>query len=146
VNGRAGARTLPDALARWLAAPHAVAPDGWEAVPPDDALRCHPDLVERLASLGRARRDVRRTFVAGCPVLHHPAGPPFAAAFGTAGLVVRTRERLGALDPGVTTTGLDDAWRDLDPWAADVTFTRATDLLRDALARAYDAIGGGGNG
>ncbi|HEX5615053.1 MAG TPA: hypothetical protein VFZ83_07830 [Acidimicrobiia bacterium] len=133
-------RVLPPALAEWLTREHSVAPDGWCAEPPLEDLHCHPDLVERVATLARTLRDVRRTFVDGCPVLHHPSGPPFAAAFGTSGLVVRTAERLGALDPGWRTTGLDASWRDVDPWAADVTFTRATTLLRDAFRRAYDGV------
>ena len=133
-------RALPPALLEWLTRDHTVAPETWAAEPPLAELRCHPDLVERVATLGRALRDVRRTFVAGCPVLHHPSGPPFAAAFGTSGLVVRTTERLGALDPGTRTTGLDPSWCDFDPWAPDVTFTRSTTMLREAFGRAYDAV------
>ena len=129
-------RALPPALLEWLTRDHTVAPDSWAAEPPLEELHCHPDLVERLAELGRALRDVRRTFVGGCPVLHHPHGAPFAAAFGTSGMVVRTHERLGVLDPRVRTTDLPDGWSDVDPWAVDVAFTRATTLLRDTLHRA----------
>ena len=132
--------SLLPTLLTWLDRDHPVAPDAWDPDPPLEDLRCHPDLVERVAALGRALPDVRRTFVAGCPVLHHPSGPPFAAAFGTSGLVVRTTERLGSLDPGTRTTGLDPSWCDFDPWAPDVTFTRSTTLLREAFGRAYDAV------
>jgi hypothetical protein len=131
-------RTLPAALQEWLGREHPSAPDGWGPEPAIDALRCHPDLVERLAGLARALPDARRTFVAGCPVVHHPAGPAIAAAAGTSTLIVRCGGAPGILDPGLRTAGLDDAWCDLDPWAADVTFTRSTDLLRDALRRAYE--------
>src|SRR5262249_44103029 len=108
--------------------------------PPIEVLRCHPDLVERLTTIARPERGVRRVFVGGCPVVHHPAGPPIAAAWGTSALVVRAGGVAGTLDPGVRTEGLDDPWLDLDPWPADVLFRRGTELLRDAVARAYRAV------
>jgi pimeloyl-ACP methyl ester carboxylesterase len=98
----------------------------------------HPDLVERLASLARPLRSARRAFIGGCPVIHHPAGPPIAAACGTHILVVRTGEPAGPLEPETRTVGLGADWTDLDPWAADVAFSRSTDLLRRALAHAYE--------
>lgn len=133
-----GTRELPPDLHAWLAASHASAPDGWAADPPVEQLGCHPDLVERLTSVARPLDGVGRVFVAGCPVVHHPAGPPIACAFGTSGLLARAGGSAGPLDPGVRTAGLDDDWLDLDPWPADVLFRRGTDLLRDALARAYN--------
>jgi hypothetical protein len=130
-------------LLAWLAADHAVAPDAWEADPPLEELRCHPDLVERFASLVRPMRP-RVTFVAGCPVAHHPSGPPFAAAFGTRVLVARD----AAASPLVAAPALDDlppGWAPLEPWPSDVAFAKGTDLLRAALARAFDCAGAGGS-
>jgi hypothetical protein len=135
-------RALPEALQDWLSRDHPSAPDAWEPEPELSTLRCHPDLVERLASLARALPGARRMFVAGCPVVHHPAGPAIAAAAGTSTLVVRCGTAPGVLDPGWRTEGLGAPWRDLDPWAADVTFTRSTELLRDALRRAYELASG----
>ena len=100
-------------------------------------LRCHPDLVERLSSAARPLRSARRAFVDGCPVIVHPLGTPIAAASGTDILVMRTGEPAGALSTESNTLGLGPDWTDLDPWAIDVTFLRATELLRNALARAY---------
>lgn len=120
---------IPDELRAWLTRPHDVAPDEWKPDPPE--IRCDPRLVERLASLARPLRP-RRVFVAGCPVIHHPAGPPVAAAFGTSELLVRGEvpELLDAEDTGM-------GWVILDAWPPDVGFARGTDLLRQVLARAF---------
>jgi hypothetical protein len=128
---------MPGDVRSWLAAQHAAAPEGWAPDPPVTELQCHPELVERLATLVRPLRP-RRTFVGGCPVIHHPAGSPFAAAWGTSALVARLSERPALIVAAVDTTGLDPAWVGLDPWPVDVAFARGTDLLRQALARAYD--------
>ena len=133
----AGMASMPEELRAWITAEHAAAPEGWEPDPPLGSLRCHPDLVERVAALVRPLRP-RRAFVGGCPVIHHPAGQPFAAAWGTSALVARLDERPALILATPETIGLDRAWVDLDPWPVDVAFARGTDLLRQALARAYD--------
>jgi hypothetical protein len=115
---------IPAGLDEWLRRTHEVAPEGWEDDLPLDDLRCHPDLVERLASLVRPLR-ARRVFVAGCPVIHHPSGPPFAAAYGTSSLLIRE----------------DDEWIEVDPYPPDVTFLRGTDELRHRLSRASEVVG-----
>jgi hypothetical protein len=132
-------RELPRDVAEWLAARAAPPPVGWAPDPPVESLACHPDLVERLASSARPLRGVRRTFVAGCPVVHHPNGDAIACAWGTNALVVRAGGVAGPLDAGVRTEGLGADWLDVDPWPTDVLFRRATDLLRDIVRRAYDA-------
>jgi hypothetical protein len=129
--------SVPDELRAWIAADHPAAPDGWEPDPPVTELACQPELVERLASLVRPLRP-RRIFVGGCPVIHHPCGPPFAAAWGTRALVARLDERAPLIAASDETAGLAPAWVALEPWPVDVAFSRGTDLLRQALARAYE--------
>jgi hypothetical protein len=113
--------------------------DGWEPEPPLAALRCRPDLVARLSEVSRSIGAVRRVFVDGCPVIHHPQGRAIAAAAETAWLVVRSARPPGALatteDP---LAGLGPEWTMLDPWAADVALSRTIDLLRAHVARAYE--------
>jgi hypothetical protein len=111
--------------------------DEWSRDLPIEQLRCHPDLVERLTQIARPVRGTRRVWIDGCPVVHHASGAPIACATGTNRLVVRSAQPAGALVPRWHTPGLDPAWRDLDPWAADVAFARTLELLRMHLRRAY---------
>jgi hypothetical protein len=119
-------------LRAWLTRDHEVAPDGWADDPPAAELRCDPALVERLATLARPLRP-RRTFVDGCPVVHHRDGPPFAAAWGTGSLVLRATGLPAVLAPSPAL----DGWVRVDPWPGDVAFTRGTDALRRAVVLAY---------
>jgi hypothetical protein len=128
---------LSDTLREWLGRDDHVV-DGWGDELPLGQLHCHPDLVERLTQIARPVRGACRVFVDGCPVVHHAAGAPIACATGTSRLVVRSAEPAGALASRWTTPGLPAAWVDLDPWAADVTFARALDLLRAQVRRAYE--------
>jgi hypothetical protein len=113
--------------------------DGWEPTPSVDALRCHPDLVVRLSEVSRSIGDVRRVFVEGCPVIHHPHGRAIAAASGKAWLTVRSALPAGALaTTEAPLAGLGPEWKMLDPWAADVALSRTVDLLRAHIARAYE--------
>jgi hypothetical protein len=123
----------------WLTRRHPPEP-GWEPEPPLEELRCHPDLVARLAEVARPIGAARRRFVAGCPVIEHPNGQPIAAAAGTGWLAARSGLPAGALacaQPGPHS--LEGDWVELDPWAPDAAFAHATDLLRAHIARAYDA-------
>jgi hypothetical protein len=133
-------RDIPHVLRDWLTAQHDVAPAGWEPDPPAELLACSDELVERLASVARPLRSARRAFVAGCPVIHHPDGPPIACAWNSDALVVRAGGVAGPLDAGVRTEGLGAEWIDVDPWPPDVLFRRGTDALRDVVRRAYDAV------
>lgn len=135
---------LAPALIDWLGrADHEPGRD-WAPDPPLTELRCHPDLVARLAEVARsvgrsAVGAVGRRFVAGCPVIHHHQGRPIAAAAGTDWLVVRSALPAGALARAASLeSGLDPDWVELDPWAVDVAFARSTDLLRAHVARAYE--------
>lgn len=128
------------ALVAWLtgADAHEPAP-GWEADPPPEELRCDPALVARLAEAARPIRGVRRRFVAGSPVIETPRSRAIAAAAGPAWLVVRSDLPAGALNVDASTvTALGPEWLELNPWAENVAFARALDLLRAHLARAYD--------
>ena len=125
-------------LSAWLLEEHAPVP-GWEPEPPAANVRCDPKLVRRLSEVARPSGDVGRRFVDGYPVIHHPRGQPIATAAGTAWMAVRSDLPAGALAiaraylPDLTRHG----WVELDPWAANSAFARATDLLRAHLARAY---------
>ena len=68
---------------------------------------CTPELAERLAVFTRACRGARLEWVVGCPVAVHPSGRAFAAAYGTAGLLVATAEPPGALTPKDADPGPD---------------------------------------
>lgn len=102
---------------------------------------CAPDLAERFASWVRACRGATVEWVAGCPIARHPSGRAFAVAYGTAGLLVADDEPAGALTPADGDPGPGPPWTALDPDAADVTFTRARDLLRIRIQRAYIRAG-----
>lgn len=127
-------------LVAWLTADgHEVA--GWESEPPAGELRCAGALIARLSEAGRsAERSIARAWVDGCPVLHHPDGAPLAYAWGDGALVARSGQPAGALTPATasTTSALDGAWVDLDPWATDTSFARTTELLRMHVRRAYE--------
>jgi hypothetical protein len=127
------------ALVEWLTgADHEPAP-GWEADPPPEELGCDPALIARLAEAARPIRGVRRRFVVGSPVIEHPRGRAIAAAAGSAWLAVRSDLPAGALHVDApTVTALGPEWLELNPWAENVAFARAPDLLRAHLARAYD--------
>ena len=101
-------------------------------------MSCTPALAERFATLTRACRGATTEWVADCPVALDPAGRPFAAAYGSAILLVASAEPAGALAPAVVDPAPGPPWTALDAWAADVTFARATDLLRNRVVRALD--------
>ncbi len=124
-------------LLTWLVASAHVPVLDWAPDPPIGELRCHPDLVARLAEIARPVRDTRRVFVAGCPVITHPNGMPIAAAAGTSWLAVRSGESAGDLASRRQAPSLESPWVELDPFASDVTFARTTDLLRGHVARAF---------
>jgi hypothetical protein len=136
---------LPAPLREWLEQDHHDVREGGPAEADGRPPECDPELVERVSQLVRPLRGTRRTFVAGCPVFHHPSGPPFAAAFGRSHVVVRGRVApLGA--PAAPVRGLPAGWTELDPEPDDVGFARGRELARTALAQAYDAAGAAAGG
>jgi hypothetical protein len=116
--------SLEPALDAWLARTDHEPVTGWAPEPPIEELHCHPDLIERVALVARPITGTVRVFVAGCPVIHHPSGPPIAAASGTAWFVVREH----------------GDWAELDPWQPDVALTRGIDLLRIRVAAAFARV------
>ena len=106
-----------------------------------DGTPCAPELAERFATWVRACRGATVEWADGCPVAVHPSGRRFAAAYGTAGLLVADEEPAGALTPADGSSGPGPPWTALDAGAADVTFTRARDLLRIRIQRAYARAG-----
>ena len=93
-------------------------------MPHINVLHCHPDLIKRLSLVAHPIPGAVRVFVAGCPVIHHPSGPPIAAASGTSWLTVREH----------------DSWIRLDPWQTDIALARGIDLLRARIASAYREV------
>jgi hypothetical protein len=81
--------------------------------------------VARVSEIARPIPGAVRLFVIGCPVIHHPTGPPVAAASGTAWFVVRD----------------GDDWTELDPWQPGIALARGIDVLRERVARAFTAAG-----
>ncbi len=130
---------IDTALRAWITDPASTAV-GWAPEPPTDELRCHRDLITRLAEVARPVDGTARVFVAGCPVVHAECGPAIAAASGRSWLAVASGRPAGDLAPRSRfSSGLPAGWVDLEPWAQDVAFARAIDLLRahvvDALRR-----------
>ena len=124
-------------LIAWLTRADHEPVSGWAPEPRGDALHCDHELVARLSEIARPVAGTARVFVAGCPVVHHPAGPPIAAAAGARTLVVRSDRPAGALAADEV-TALGPGWRALDPWSTDIAFAKATDLLRGHIAHAYE--------
>ena len=105
-------------------------------IPPSKS--CGAILIGRAARVAlRPLREAWRTFVGGCPVIHHPGGPAIAAVCGTHTLVALTVSRR-------------DPWRRIRTRWVSVRSgrisirgrptsrsSRSTDLLRRAIARAY---------
>jgi hypothetical protein len=115
---------------------------GWEADPPIGELHCHPDLVARLAEVARPLAGTARVFVAGCPVVHAAGGPPIAAASGRAWVAVASGRAAGSLASRAPhNSWLPTGWVELDPWAPDVAFARAIDLLRAHVVDALHRVG-----
>ncbi len=134
---------LDASLLAWCARDdHAVA--GWEPEPALDALRCHPDLVARVAAVCRPVAGTARVFVAGCPVIHHHNGRPIAVAAGTRWFAARSDRPVGALASPSPAGVPGPDWVELDPWSADIAFAKSTDLLRAHVQRAYDLAGAHG--
>jgi hypothetical protein len=134
---------LDPTLLAWLTRPDHEPIAGWAPEPPLDDLRCHPDLIARVAEVARPVRGTARTFVAGCPVIHHSAGRPIAAAAGTRWFAVRSAEPAGALRVAEPRADLGAEWVELDPWASDMSFAKALDLLRRHVSVAFSLAEGG---
>lgn len=94
-------------------------------------LRCHPDLCERLRTLGDDLPSARFRYVCGFPILVHDNGTVFAVAAGSTWMALRLPDGgHGAVErTRWGTRGLGADWVDADPW---LTHTTARDGLRRA--------------
>jgi hypothetical protein len=115
-------------LRAWLIARHEDPPDAGVSEREPDAA------AERLVASTRGLRP-RRAEIAGFVVLHHPSGPPFAAACNGR-LLVYASAVPGTLD--ATPVADLPGWVAVDPFPPDVAFTRGTDALRAVLTRAFE--------
>jgi hypothetical protein len=110
---------------------------------PVAALRCHPDLCDRLDAMAYGLPDVRTRFVGGMPVLVHDNGVAFAVAAGTSWVSLR-------LPPHVYSAlirsewgrrGLEGDWVDVDPWLTDMESREGLARLRGWCRAAHDYAG-----
>jgi hypothetical protein len=85
---------------------------------PNDALRCHPDLRDRLESSAAGLPGVRLRYVLGLPVLLHANGVIFGVASGNTWIALRIPElgQRAVLRSRWGTRGLGADWVDVDPW------------------------------
>jgi hypothetical protein len=111
---------------------------------PLEALRCHPDLCERLESSAAGLPGVRLRYLLGLPVLLHPNGVAFGVASGTTWLALRIPEpgQRVVLRSRFGTRGLDDEWVDVDPWISDLPAHEGTSRLRGWTRAAHAHAGG----
>ena len=99
---------------------------------PRKALRCHPDLCERLESSAAGLPGVRVRYLLGLPVLLHANGVAFAIASGTTWLALRIPDlgQRAVLRSRWGTRGLPAAWVDVDPWISELPAYEGTSRLR----------------
>jgi hypothetical protein len=97
-----------------------------------DALRCHPDLCERLEASATGLAGVRLRYLVGLPVLLHPNGVAFGIASGTTWLALRIPElgQRAVLRSQWGRQGLDEEWVDVDPWISELPAHEGTSRLR----------------
>ena len=120
---------VPDELRDWLTTEHDDSPEA------DASQRASDPTAERMLSLTRALKP-RTAAIGSAVVLHHPSGRPFAAAYAERILVHST-----LVPAALDAEGVDalPGWLSVTPDPPDITFSRGTDVLRDALARAFAA-------
>jgi hypothetical protein len=82
-----------------------------------EAIRCHPDLVDRLDAISGGLGG-RLRYVAGLPVVVHPNNVIFAIAAGTSWIALRLppHGQSAVVRSEWGRRGLDDEWIDVDPW------------------------------
>ena len=118
---------VPDDVRVWLTEEHEAPPEA------DASMRASNPTAERLLSLTRALKP-RTAEVGGAVVVHHPSGRPFAAAYADRILVHSTLVPAALDAQGIEAL---PGWLSITPDPPDITFSRGTDVLRDALARAF---------
>lgn len=87
-----------------------------------EALRCHPDLCDRLEATADGLPGTRTRYVGGMPLLVHPSGVAFGLAAGTSWLALRlpTRVHSAVMRSEWGRRGLEGEWIDIDPWLTDI--------------------------
>jgi hypothetical protein len=84
---------------------------------PVEAMRCHPDLCDRLEAISTGLGG-RLRYVAGLPVLVQANNAIFAIAAGTSWIALRLppHGQSAVVRSEWGRRGLDDEWIDVDPW------------------------------
>ena len=103
-------------------------------------LRCHPDLCDRLHTLGEDLPDAHFRYLCGFPILVHDNGVVFAVAAGTTWMALRIPD--GGHGAVERTTwgprGLGSEWVDADPWLPDTPPHIGLRRVRGWARAAYD--------
>jgi hypothetical protein len=109
----------------------------------NDALRCHPDLRDRLESSAAGLPGVRLRYLLGLPVLLHANGVAFAVASGTTWIALRMPElgQRAVLRSEWGTRGLGADWVDVDPWISELPAHEGTSRLRGWTRAAHAHAG-----
>ncbi len=116
---------------------------------PQDSLRCHPDLVDRLESSAAGLPGTQLRYLLGFPVLLHPNEIVFGIAAGTTWLAFRLPQlgQRAVIPSQWGNRGLGPEWVDVDPWLSMLPLQEGTSRVRGwsraAYARASD-LGGPG--
>jgi hypothetical protein len=110
---------------------------------PVDALRCHPDLCDRLESSASGLPGVRLRYIVGLPVLLHANGVAFAIASGTTWIALRIPQigQRAVIRSQWGRRGLDGEWVDVDPWITDLPAREGTSRLRGWTRAAHAHAG-----
>jgi hypothetical protein len=110
---------------------------------PMEALRCHPDLCDRLESMAHGLPDTRTRFVGGMPLLVRSGGVVFAVAAGTSWVALRlplhVHTALVRSEWGLR--GIEGDWVDVDPWLTDMESREGLARLRGWTRAAHDYAG-----
>ena len=115
---------------------------------PAEALRCHPDLCDRLESAAAGLPSVKLRYLVGLPVLLHANGVAFGLASGTTWIALRIPPlgQRAVLRSRWGTRGLDAEWVDVDPWISELPAHEGTSRLRGWTRAAHAHAGELGTG
>ena len=107
------------------------------------ALRCHPELHDRLRSLAHGLHGVHAVYLEGLAVLVHPALVVFAVAGGADWMALRlpVHGHGAVIRSGKGRRGLGGEWIDVDPWLTDHEIQEGTLRARGWVRVAYQHAG-----
>lgn len=105
-----------------------------------DQLRCHPDLCDRLHSMGTSLPGTQHRYVAGLCVLVHANGVIWAVGGGTTWMSLRLPRHAhsAVVRSDWGQRGLDGEWIDVDPWMTDIEAHEGARRLRGWCRAAYE--------